>query len=86
VGGALGLAVIATLASSRTESLLSGGEAEAQALTGGFHLAFLVGAGLVTAAIAIALTVLEPLPAPALEEVGEEIRAEFGEPAYSEAA
>jgi EmrB/QacA subfamily drug resistance transporter len=86
VGGALGLAVIATLASSRTESLLSGGDAEAQALTGGFHLAFLVGAGLVTAAIGIALTVLEPLPAPALEEVGEEIPAEFGEPAYSEAA
>jgi EmrB/QacA subfamily drug resistance transporter len=86
VGGALGLAVIATLASSRTESLLSGGEAEAQALTGGFHLAFLVGAGLVTVAIAIALTVLEPLPAPALEEVGEEIPAEFGESAYSEAA
>ena len=86
VGGALGLAVIATLASSRTESLLAGGDAQAQALTGGFHLAFLVGAGLVTAAIGIALTVLEPLPAPALEEVGEEAPAEFGEPAYSEAA
>jgi EmrB/QacA subfamily drug resistance transporter len=85
VGGALGLAVIATLASSRTESLLSGGDAEAQALTGGFHLAFLVGAGLVVAAIGIALGVLEPLPAPALEEVGEEAPVEF-EAALSEAA
>ncbi len=86
VGGALGLAVIATLATSRTESLLAGGDAQAQALTGGFHLAFLVGAGLVTVAIGIALAVLEPLPAPALEEVGEEPAAEFAEVAYSEAA
>ncbi len=88
VGGALGLAVIATLATSRTESLLNGGDVQAQALTGGFHLAFLVGAGLVTVAIGIALAVLEPLPAPALEEAGEETTAptEFGEPAYSEAA
>ncbi|MGC1164633.1 MAG: DHA2 family efflux MFS transporter permease subunit [Solirubrobacterales bacterium] len=86
VGGALGLAVIATLASSRTESLLAGGDAQAQALTGGFHLAFLVGAGLVVAAIAVVLTVLEPLPAPAQEEAVDNAPAEFGEPAYSEAA
>jgi EmrB/QacA subfamily drug resistance transporter len=86
VGGALGLAVIATLATSRTESLAAGGDAQAQALTGGFHLAFLVGAGLVTVAIGIALSVLEPLPAPALEEVGEEPPTEFAEVAYSEAA
>jgi EmrB/QacA subfamily drug resistance transporter len=87
VGGALGLAVIATLATSRTQSLLAGGEAEAQALTGGFHLAFLVGAGLVATAIGIALTVLEPLPAPALEEeLREEAPAELPELAYSEAA
>jgi EmrB/QacA subfamily drug resistance transporter len=86
VGGALGLAAIATLASSRTASLLSGGDAEAQALTGGFHLAFLVGAGLVVAAIGIALSVLEPLPAPALEEIAEEAPAEFAEVAYPEAA
>jgi MFS family permease len=88
VGGALGLAVIATLASSRTDSLLGGGTAEAQALTSGFHLAFLLGAGLVVAAIGIALAVLEPLPAPALEGDGEAVSAEFGEAevAYSEAA
>jgi EmrB/QacA subfamily drug resistance transporter len=86
VGGALGLAVIATLATSRTESLLAAGDAQAQALTGGFHLAFLVGAGLVTVAIGVALTVLEPLPGPALEGVGEEAATEFAEVAYSEAA
>ena len=87
VGGALGLAVIATLASSHTESLLAGGTAEAQALTSGFHLAFLVGAGLVATAIGIALSVLEPLPAPALEEEPrEQAPAELPELAYSEAA
>ncbi len=86
VGGALGLAVIATLASSRTESLLAGGDGQAQALTGGFHLAFLVGAGLVTLAIGIALAVLEPLPSPALEEAGEEASEELAEVAYPEAA
>jgi hypothetical protein len=85
VGGALGLAVIATLATSRTDSLLAGGQAEAEALTGGFHLAFLIGAGLVTVAIGLALTVLEPLPEQALEPVAEPEGAEL-EPAYSEAA
>jgi len=86
VGGALGLAVIATLATSRTDSLLAGGESQAQALTGGFHLAFLIGAGLVTVAIGLALAVLEPLPEQALEPVAESELPEELEPAYSEAA
>ena len=54
VGGALGLAVIATLSTTRTENLLAGGDSQASALTGGFHLAFLIGAGLVLAALAVA--------------------------------
>src|SRR6478736_3703426 len=53
VGGALGLAVIATLSTTRTENLLAGGDSQASALTGGFHLAFLIGAGLVLAALAV---------------------------------
>ncbi len=84
VGGALGLAVIATLATSRTDSLLAGGESQAEALTGGFQLAFLIGAGLVTVAIGLALTVLEPLPEAAAEVT--ELAAEEDEGAYSEAA
>jgi len=44
MGGALGLAVLASLAASRTESLSAGGEGALAALTGGYHLAFLVGA------------------------------------------
>jgi EmrB/QacA subfamily drug resistance transporter len=88
VGGALGLAVIATLSTTRTENLLAGGDSQASALTGGFHLAFLIGAGLVLAALAVALSVLGP--APALQEVSEmdELEAEVDgdEPAYQEAA
>jgi sugar phosphate permease len=60
VGGALGLAVLATLSATRSESLIDGGEATASALTGGYHLAFLIAAGLVIVAIVVALTVLQP--------------------------
>jgi EmrB/QacA subfamily drug resistance transporter len=60
VGGALGLAVLATLSASHTESLAAKGESAAAALTGGYHLAFYIGAGLVAAAMAVALVVLRP--------------------------
>jgi predicted MFS family arabinose efflux permease len=58
VGGALGLAVLATLSSSRTDALRDGGASVASALTGGYHLAFVVGALLVLAAIAVGLMVV----------------------------
>ena len=61
VGGALGLAVLATLSATRSENLIDGGEATASsALTSGYHLAFLIGAGLVVAALVVAVTVLQP--------------------------
>jgi EmrB/QacA subfamily drug resistance transporter len=60
VGGALGLAVLATLSSTRTEKLAHDGKAAAAALAGGYHLAFLIAAGLVVLAIGIALAVLRP--------------------------
>src|SRR5829696_587342 len=61
VGGALGLAVLATLSATRSENLIDGGEATASsALTSGYHLAFLIGAGLVVAALLVAVTVLQP--------------------------
>jgi EmrB/QacA subfamily drug resistance transporter len=53
VGGALGLAVLATLASSRTESLRGAGDSAVTALNGGFHLAYLIGAALVLVSIAV---------------------------------
>jgi EmrB/QacA subfamily drug resistance transporter len=59
VGGALGLAVLATLSTTRTEDLLADGESAASALTSGFHLAFIIGAALVVVAVAVGLTVLQ---------------------------
>jgi EmrB/QacA subfamily drug resistance transporter len=53
MGGALGLAVLASLAASRTDTLLAGGESEAAALTGGYHAAFFVGALFAIAAAVI---------------------------------
>jgi MFS family permease len=58
VGGALGLAVLATFSTSRTGNLLAGGQSTASALTGGYHLAFGIGAALIAAAIVLAVTVL----------------------------
>jgi MFS family permease len=60
VGGALGLAVLATLSTTHTHSLLAGGAATASALTSGYHLAFTVGAALVLASIVLVVAVLRP--------------------------
>ncbi len=57
VGGAIGLAVLATLAANHTKGQVAAGVSPAQALTSGFHVAYVVGAAVMTAAIAIALAV-----------------------------
>jgi hypothetical protein len=44
MGGALGLAILASLAASRSDSLLASGDGSLAALTGGYHVAFVVGA------------------------------------------
>ena len=64
VGGAVGLAVLATLSSSRTESLAAAGEDAASALVGGYQLAFGVAAGFVVLALAVAVAMLRPQRAP----------------------
>jgi EmrB/QacA subfamily drug resistance transporter len=82
VGGALGLAVLATVSASHTASLLHEGHGTASALTSGYHLAWVIGTGLLVAALATALAVLRPAPVPV---VAEDTGAE--EPAiYAEAA
>jgi EmrB/QacA subfamily drug resistance transporter len=58
VGGALGLAILATLSTNRTQTLLAEGQSTASALSGGIHLAWTIGAGLVLATIVLAATVL----------------------------
>ena len=88
VGGAFGLAVLATLATNRTSDLLASGDANAVALTSGYRLAFLVAAGLVAIAVAVAALVLEPLRAPAeatAVEPGADSAA-LPEPAFSSEA
>jgi len=68
VGGAIGLAVLATLATERTHGRLADGVSGDTALNSGYHLAYLVGAGLVLVAIGVALSVLRSeLPEAAAE-------------------
>ncbi len=70
IGMALGIAVLSTLAASRTESLTAAGRPASEALTGGYHLAFAVGAALLATALAVAATVLRRRPAAASGGVG----------------
>jgi EmrB/QacA subfamily drug resistance transporter len=58
MGGALGLAVLASLAAARTESLLAGGAASPTALTGGYHAAFAAGAVFGVAAAVLSAVLL----------------------------
>jgi EmrB/QacA subfamily drug resistance transporter len=88
VGGAIGLAVLATLATARTNGLRADGESVAAALNSGYHLAYLIGAALVVVAILVALVVVRSeAPAVAAEEESEvEDFADLAEPVYSKAA
>jgi MFS family permease len=67
VGGALGLAVLATVSASRSNALIAHGRPVALALADGYHLALWIAFGLVVAAIAVAATVLRPERRPAPE-------------------
>jgi EmrB/QacA subfamily drug resistance transporter len=58
IGGALGLAVLASLASARTDHLLATHHSQAAALTSGYHVAFLIGASLLATATALAAVLL----------------------------
>jgi MFS family permease len=67
MGGALGLAVLASIAASRSHTLSVGGAGELSALTGGYHIAFLVGAAFAAAGAVIGGTLLRESPAGAHE-------------------
>jgi EmrB/QacA subfamily drug resistance transporter len=58
MGGALGLAVLASLSASRSQSLLADGHSPLAALAGGYHVAFLVGAMFAAGAAVLGGTVL----------------------------
>jgi EmrB/QacA subfamily drug resistance transporter len=69
MGGALGLAVLASLAASRTDTLLASGDGELAALTGGYHVGFLAAAAFAAVGVLGAL-LLRPAAPPA-HEMGE---------------
>jgi MFS family permease len=73
MGGALGLAVLASAASARTDDLLASGDGSLVALTGGYHVAFVIGALFAFAAAALSAVLLRtraaaPIGAPAVVE------------------
>ena len=77
MGGALGLAVLASLAASRSDALLADGESRAAALTCGYHVAFLTGAIFAASAAALGTLLLRDRMPQAAEEPDEAA----GEPA-----
>ncbi len=60
VGGAFGLAVLATVAGGRTLDVMSGGADLATALSAGYHFAWMVGAAVVAVTLGLAVIVLRP--------------------------
>ncbi len=75
VGGALGLAVLGTIATNRTKALAAGGHPLADSLVGGYHLAFAIGGASIVLAIVTALVVLRtkapgPVAAPIPVSIG----------------
>jgi EmrB/QacA subfamily drug resistance transporter len=77
-GGGLGLAVLASVAASRTSHLLATGQSRHAALLGGYHTAFLIGAAFAAAAAIIAALLLRPQSAGAPQHVpvGEPVPAD----------
>jgi len=65
MGGALGLALLASVASSRTGALRAAGDAPAVALTGGYHVAFALGSLFAVAAAVTGAVLLRTRTAPA---------------------
>ena len=69
MGGALGLAVLVSLSTSRTASLVADGTASLEALNGGFQLAFAAGACFAALAAVVGGVFLRPKPMAMPEDV-----------------
>ncbi len=70
VGGALGLAVLSTFATSHTENLLESGTGLHQALTDGFQVAFLGGAAIAAVGFVLTLVLIRGSDSRAHVEIG----------------
>jgi EmrB/QacA subfamily drug resistance transporter len=78
MGGAVGLAILASLADSRHASLIASGEDSLTALNGGYHVAFVVGAAFLVGAAVVAAVLLRV-------EAPQAHGSEIGGPASAEA-
>src|SRR4051794_32265130 len=87
LSAAIGLAALGTIATDRTNALKAAGESTSQALSSGYHLAFLIGAGAAAIGIVIAALFLRA-PRPQLAAVADEdqLPAEPAETAEPQAA
>ena len=74
--GAIGLATLGTIATDHTKALSASGHALSSALTGGYHLAYLVAAVCVAVGILAAFLLLRP-PAGAVQQEVEELERDF---------
>jgi EmrB/QacA subfamily drug resistance transporter len=85
--GAIGLATLGTIATDHTKALRASGDTIAAALTGGYHLAYVVASVCVAVGILAAVLILRP-PASALpqEADGEIVRMDAGAGELAEAA
>jgi EmrB/QacA subfamily drug resistance transporter len=72
--GAIGLAVLGTVATDHTKALSASGRPLASALTGGYHLAYIVAAACVGASVLVAFLVLRPPTGPVMQETEEYAR------------
>ncbi|HEY2636579.1 MAG TPA: MFS transporter [Solirubrobacteraceae bacterium] len=69
IGGALGLAILSTVATSRTSDAIATGATKVDALTEGFQSAFAVGAGFAIVGIVLAVLVVPRVRREQLEQV-----------------
>jgi EmrB/QacA subfamily drug resistance transporter len=72
VGGALGLAVLATLSNARSQTLAAAGHSTTDALVDGYHLAFWIAAAALVAALVVGAALLTKPPTPNTAATAEE--------------
>lgn len=78
MGPALGLAVLATVADDRTTSLLHRKQSMVQALTSGYHVAFLVGAGFALVGVILTLLFVKPAVPKTVPNVLDQVGGDSG--------
>jgi EmrB/QacA subfamily drug resistance transporter len=76
ITSAIGLAALGTIATDHTQALEAGGQGTAAALTGGYQLAFVIGAAIVAVGVLVAVVALPSQPAGEEDEEPVEVARE----------